>query len=113
MRGADFTWDFVNYHGLFAPLILDDTVGSGLRVPAPSTSVTDIANTLGESFPVEVIEVATQVRAAAAAIIAFACFVGGAHGSGGRLTPLCGRVSCPRPGHPPRLVPRRLGGLFR
>lgn len=68
LRGADFTWDFVNYSGLFAPLILDDTVGSGLRVPAPSTTVTDIANTLGESFEVDVIEVATQVRAAAAAM---------------------------------------------
>ena len=59
-NGDSLTLPWLRRHGLREPVLVLDKEGLGLQVPPPSFAVRDVARVCGESYPIEVLDVAKQ-----------------------------------------------------
>ena len=57
---TQFTREWVQGHGLRRPVLIQGREGLGLKVPAAGFTVRDVATVVGESHPIDVIDVAAQ-----------------------------------------------------
>lgn len=62
MAGSELTleWADSNPEALLEPILIESPEGLGMTMPSPDITVREIARTIGEEKPVEVMDVATQ-----------------------------------------------------
>jgi hypothetical protein len=60
LSGSQFSLEWVQRHGITKPIKILDRAGMGMRIPAPSFTVRDVADCVGRSKNIDIIDVAAQ-----------------------------------------------------
>ena len=65
ITGKNLTQSWIDSDGLEKPVLIENAAGLGLKLPASTTKLSDIADIIGHKFPINVIAVGEQSEVAA------------------------------------------------